>query len=252
MPASLHLTTESQFSWTGYTLILPSVGISHVGQMAVDMLLFNLKDTLKRVSDIYDEAILPLVGIDVDGTMCQCLEVYQSEDLKLVVLQQRAPFVKGRIPAFRSRLLQWVRECQFGKVVMLSGVSSHVRTDAELNAGSPFRFLCTNEELRVTCNDNFKWSEYSIKKTLEHKESLELPGSGILKSLYEDCKNEGIPFLAMLTFCNQGDATNEVYSLIQELQKLYPQIKPLKTSSGKWVQPPSWRLQQDCTRLMMF
>jgi len=42
--------------------------------MAVDMFLFNLKDKFSKFSGVYDNAILPVVGNDHSGKLCQSLE----------------------------------------------------------------------------------------------------------------------------------------------------------------------------------
>lgn len=246
---SLFFTNPQKPQWKDYELVIPAVSISNVGQMAVDMLLFNLGEKIKKVSDIYDDAVLPAVGRDPNGQICNNLEVFESEELKLVIIQQRAPFVKGRIPIFRQRLINWIKECEFGRVVMLSSVSSHVRTDKEINDGSQFRFLCVDEKLNSTFVNSYGWLEYSIKKPLEHKETLELPGSGMVKSFYEDCTTSEISFAALLVFCNQGDATIEIQSLLNHLRK---SLKALQANeSEKWKLPPSWKTSPMCNRELM-
>ena len=50
------------------------MSIGNVGQMAIDMLLFNLKDKFYKFSDVYDNAVLPVVGKDHSGNLCQSLE----------------------------------------------------------------------------------------------------------------------------------------------------------------------------------
>jgi len=240
-------TTDGR--WKGFHLILPSVGISNVGQLAVDMFLFNLGDKVKRISGIYDEALMPVTGVDHigscadgnNGPLLEPMEVFESAELKLVIIQQRAPFVKGRIPTFRERLSRWIDACGFERVVMLSGVSSHVKTDKDLTQKSPFRFLCNQDDLKHSMVTEHDWLEYSIKKTFQHKETLELPGSGIVKSMFEDSvasqdSTSSATFIAMLVFCNQGDAKAEINVLLSHLKDLYAD-KMLK----EFVQPPYWR-----------
>jgi len=241
-------TTDGQ--WKGFHLLLPSVGISNVGQLAVDMLIFNLGDKVKRISGIYDEALMPVTGIDhvrsstngKDGSLLEPMEVFESTELKLIIIQQRAPFVKGRIPAFRERLSQWIDACGFERVIMLSGVSSHVKTDMDLTQKSPFRFLCNRDDLKQSMVSEHGWLEYSIKKTFQHKETLELPGSGIVKSMFEDSiasqDSASTTFMALLVFCNQGDAKAEINVLLSHLQELYADMI---LKDKEFVQPPYWR-----------
>lgn len=245
----LFLTKKPTNNWNGFHLILPSVSISNVGQLAVDMLLHNLKDKVKKVSGIYDEALLPVAGNDHNGEIFESMEVFEAESLQLVIIQQRAPFVKGRIPSFRQRLLAWIERCQFKKVTILSSVSSHVKTDADLNESSPFRFLCNKDTIRKELVSKHQWIEYSVKKLLEHKESLELPGSGIAKSLYEDSESLNIPFLVCLVFCNHGDSRKELHVAMQHLQ----QYLNLEWTQGELLEPSHWKIQSTYdNELMIF
>ena len=54
----------------------PSVGISNVGQLAIDMLLFNIGDKVKKISGIYDEALMPVTGMGhhKGGTLIESME----------------------------------------------------------------------------------------------------------------------------------------------------------------------------------
>lgn len=101
----------------------PAVSIGNVGQLAIDVLVYNL--SLEKIGYLYDSSILPLVGNDAftkpgegagnlvtsgEGNNCRSsirkyvytnpfsyiilITVYMCDQKKLVVVQQRAPIAK--------------------------------------------------------------------------------------------------------------------------------------------------------------
>jgi len=220
------LTTQE---WTNYRFVMPTISVGQVGQLSVDLLLNNFRDRVRKIGTIYSDAVLPVAGTDRSGSgLCAALELHVCEDHRLVILQQRSPFVKGRIPAFRRKLLAWVKRVGFAETVVFGGVSSHIRKDAELE-GSVFRFLTTSNEIREKCSDEFKWREYVITKEKEGfagetidettAKMLAVPGSGILKSLYEDCTQGDVCFSAFLVFCNPGNTIHEAVQVVEHFRR---------------------------------
>jgi len=223
--------TLTEQEWSGYRFVMPTISVGQVGQLSVDLLLNNFKNQVRKVGTVYSDAVLPVTGVDRSGTgLCSALELHVCEDHKLVILQQRSPFVKGRIPSFRRKLLAWLKRSGFVETFVLAGVSSHIRKDAELE-GSLFRFLTSNNKAREKFLNEFKWREYVITKQVESltggvsvpdeaaAKTLALPGSGILKSLYEDCIQEDICFSAFLIFCNPGNNIHQAVQLVEHFRE---------------------------------
>jgi len=223
--------TLTEQEWSGYRFVMPTISVGQVGQLSVDLLLNNFKNQVRKVGTVYSDAVLPVTGVDRSGTgLCSALELHVCEDHKLVILQQRSPFVKGRIPSFRRKLLAWLKRAGFVETFVLAGVSSHIRKDAELE-GSLFRFLTSNNEAREKFLNEFQWREYVITKQVESltggvnvqdeavAKTLALPGSGILKSIYEDCIQEDICFSAFLIFCNPGNNIHQAVQLVEHFRQ---------------------------------
>ena len=63
MSLKLKYTSESysdQSKFPAFTLILPSVSVGNVGQLALDVFLSSVQP--EKVADVWDEALLPVVG----------------------------------------------------------------------------------------------------------------------------------------------------------------------------------------------
>jgi len=238
------ITPESVTSqnFNGYQFIMPAISVGQVGQLAVDLLLSNLGDKVSQIGSIYSDAILPVIGQqEKDIGLCMGLELYKSETYKLVILHQRAPFIKGRIPSFRTKLISWIKSACFNKVFLFTGVSSHIRKDAEL-VGSLFRFLTTDEELKKKFTSEYNWREYVIKKSDDSNE-FQIPGSGILNSMYEDCSKEKISFSSFIMFCNPGNTIREAMQLVEHVMK-FMDISVSDCKRGLKM-PQSWNLPGD-------
>ncbi|KAI1317269.1 Proteasome assembly chaperone 2 [Mortierella claussenii] len=149
----------------GTTLILPSVSIGNVPQLATDLLLATLD--LDRVGCIEDENVIPVLGPadqvhrpslqtassssssvsqqhstgskqGSQGTgLSMAVEVFQSKDKHWTIIQQRSPTVHHRSHHYTDNLVQFIKESQFEKVVLLASADGARRIDIQLRAGSP-------------------------------------------------------------------------------------------------------------------
>ncbi|KAG0000742.1 Proteasome assembly chaperone 2 [Entomortierella chlamydospora] len=139
----------------GTTLILPSVSIGNVPQLATDLLLTTLK--LDRVGCIEDENVIPVLG-PADrphdataspqsssslstGGLSLAVEVFQSKDGKWTIIQQRSPTVRHRSHHYADNLLQFIRESEFDQVVLLASADGARRIDTQLRSGTPVRYI---------------------------------------------------------------------------------------------------------------
>merc|ERR1712080_78061 len=227
--------------WYDYQFIMPTVSVGQVGQLAIDLLLSNMGDKVRKIGVIYSDAILPVIGREQVGKhLCMGLELYESKEHKAVILQQRAPFVKGRASSFRSTLITWIKHAVFTDILVFAGVSSHIRKDAELE-GSLFRFLSSNKDLKQKLTGEYNWREYVIMKS-DNSNDILVPGSGMLKTLYEDSSKEGINFCGFLMFCNPGNTIHEAVQLVEHMQKF---MGTFDDNRKEKKLPSSWNLPGD-------
>ncbi|KAL5021422.1 hypothetical protein ScPMuIL_000577 [Solemya velum] len=254
---------KSPSDWQQYTLVLPAVSVGNVGQLAVDLLISTLE--LKKTGFIYHESILPLVGNDpfvntvpTSCTLVTSCEVYEDRDKKLVVIQQRAPLIKGKKSFFVSWLAAWIKEQKFKQVVIVTSSYSHERLDTQLS-GSQFRYLASRQAELVEGDkfEKLKWQKLEKRDGLAATAPSEnddtnvgatvyIPGGGIAKALYKECYSD-VAMIVMLTFCSEGDNAQDAINIMNHLNEwlhlVEPKVSKLKQSvSIPWKLPVSWKL----------
>ncbi|XP_033755057.1 proteasome assembly chaperone 2-like isoform X2 [Pecten maximus] len=247
-----------------------AVSVGNVGQLAVDLLISTL--WMERVGHIHHESILPLVGNDpfahedfLDCKLVTSCDVYESIEHKVVVIQQRAPFVRGKMGMFRQWLKEWIISKSFTKLVILTSSRSEERLDVQLQ-GDQLRYLASKSMDESTIGQRFQspplnWLDLErrhtfpaptpdeLQKGLKQADYIYIPGGGIAKSLMEECGKD-MPVLVLLLFCSEGDNAQDAIFLVTRLNQWLDLVdmKPKKTEKGDiikplpgWKSPSSWR-----------
>jgi len=263
---SFFFPVEAQPSWEGYTFVVPAVSVGNVGQLAADLVISTLQ--MNKAGIIYDDSITPVVGNDPYGgcfssrvsklhlatengvsspspsTLMTSCELYESPPHRLVVLQLRSPLIRGRHASFRKKLIDFIKEKRFGRVLLLGSTHAHERIDAQLH-GDQFRFVATSS---FSTKSNFgdalsklSWTELEKRENREENCVKDvnpyLPGGGISKQLILACERESIPALALIVFCSEGDNVPESFLLVNRLNDLANIVEGQKPN---WSIPGSW------------
>lgn len=252
-------------SWDGYTFVLPSVSVGNVGQLTADLIISTLQ--MKKAGIIYDESITPVVGND---PFCGCFsssvgtlhlesvergqssapflmtscELYESSAHRLVVMQLRAPLIRGRKAAFRKKLVDFIKEKQFHQVLLLCSSHAHERLDSQLR-GDQFRIVTTTSfSAKSECQASvsaLNWIELEKRPHREPEKTVDpyLPGGGIAKQFFLLCDRENIPLAVLMVFCSEGDNVPEAFLLANRLNDL-TQIVGIEEKRSNWRIPGSW------------
>lgn len=260
---------KRNFSYNDYILIYPAVSVGNVAQLMADLLISTL--TMHRVGYIQHPSIIPLVGGDPfahpEATNCKivtCCEVYESQEHKVVIIQQRSPFVQGKRGLFRKWLVQWIKENQFRRVVIATSSSAEERLDTQLK-GPQFRFVASpqvEEQFGDMFRSFYQWEELEKRQSFpapsmleankDHGGQLYIPGGGIAKGLFEDLCDD-VPVAICLMFCAEGDNVTEAVELANRLNRWLGLILFHSRSIGaadeeavvkytQWKIPVSWKL----------
>ncbi|CAH1779728.1 unnamed protein product [Owenia fusiformis] len=244
-----------------YTLVVPCVSVGNVGQLAVDLIISTL--CMKKIGYMDDESILPLVGNDpfasgTTGNLCNLsvsCEVYMSVVHKVVAIQQRAPFVKGKAGAFRERLVRWIKDRGLNRVVIATSSHAYMMMDMQIQGGTLLRYLISpqlyekgGESILKTLN----WQEMEKQPVdpqgvmgntdKETQMEIKIPGGGIGLKLYNDCCKEKIPTLLCSKFCSEGDNVADGIDVATYINSWFQWVTKKKKES-LWRQPSSWKLQ---------
>ncbi|KAG0331835.1 hypothetical protein BG004_001485 [Podila humilis] len=152
----------------GTTLILPSVSIGNVPQLATDLFLAAL--SLDRVGSIEDENVVPVLGpadspLDITKSLSStqthstaglslAVEVFQSKDGKWTLIQQRSPTIAHRSGHYVENLVKFIQDSQFDQVVLLTSADGARRTDQQLRSGHPVRFVGSTSSSSSSSSSN--------------------------------------------------------------------------------------------------
>jgi len=229
---------------SGFTLLLPSVSVGNVGQLAIDVVLATLKPTL--VTQILHPSLIPCVGADPlnvgSPILTTAMQLYIHPESKLVVFQIRSGLLPGKGGAFLTDLLEWAKEVKITRLVCLTSSHAHERSDVQLR-GSPLRFLASpslakeapvpESFIRLETKERFPGlcSE-------EQPEALFIPGGGLAKRFLLGCEEKEMQGLVLLKFCAEGDNTQDAIQVADYLQQ-YTAWRP--STCSNYLVPPSWQ-----------
>lgn len=68
---------------------------------------------------------------------------------------------------------------------------------------------------------------------------LYLPGGGITLHMYEECHENGIPFLSLIMFASEGDNTPEALTMFESANELFS-FTTSKNKSRDIIIPLTW------------
>ncbi|XP_063041057.1 proteasome assembly chaperone 2 [Engraulis encrasicolus] len=245
-------TGETPPPFKGYTLILPAVSVGNVGQLATDLIISTLQ--LAKVGHFHTDALIPMVGNNPYATSSENAkelstnaEVYCSKELKLAVLQIRAPILQAKTKEFRKTIVSWIKSSGFSRTVLLSSSHAYQRDDQQMQ-GTSLRFLLS-PKLEQEASQRIKeleWREMEKVSAFpgisDSEKKLYIPGGGITRALYNDCCNEDIPMAVLLTFCSEGDNIPDAFALANYLNDWLHLLSTPADRSPQWNVPASWKL----------
>ena len=113
---------------SGDTLLLPSIAIGNVGQLAIDLLINTAMcngERIQKIGVLKSRFVLPMIGIDPldlhgeHNSLCTSAEVFRMDRSKLTILQIRSPIEEGCMQAFAQDLISWTKDAGFQKLVLL-------------------------------------------------------------------------------------------------------------------------------------
>ncbi|KAJ1652963.1 Proteasome assembly chaperone 2 [Dispira simplex] len=161
------------------------------GTYDVDLLISTLR--LQRVGILNDPTVIPVMGPPAFGhskdTLSLSLEVYQSPDHHITVLQQRAPSLPKQQRTFVANLTKFIQVHQFSHTVVLASVDASLRNDQQLARGpllllptemSPLPFVTQATELGIEVLEKELTKQYPRKLT-RSPEGGQPSGNAVLK-----------------------------------------------------------------------
>jgi proteasome assembly chaperone 2 len=221
---------------SGYTLIIPSVAVGNVGQLACDLLISSL-DMIK-IASVYSAAFIPVLGYDPydlnSSQLSSCCEIYKSTSRNLIVLQLRAPLVFKYARTFLEDVVLKFKERNIKDIVILTSSFAHEKKHI---TSSPFRYIANESCLHKSKVQKLTWMEHESLDT-----GLKIFGGGFASLLYAITSQQSLPCLILYKYCSEGNNIPDAYEMVHYLAKLIPIFSENKDLVSQLVQPASWKL----------
>ena len=199
----------------GWTLVVSSVSVGNVGQLAMDVILATLHGSglLSLVSQVSHPMVIPMAGSDPivrDSTqLSTAMQLYTCSQSKLALLQLRSGLMPGSSGQWCADLVSWAHGAGVTRLVTLTSSLAHERQECQLT-GSPFRYLATGS---VSVPQGFIRLE--PRQTVHglpvdnSQQELYLPGSGIALDLYHLLSKDNMELIILSKFTEEGDNTRD-------------------------------------------
>jgi proteasome assembly chaperone 2 len=230
---------KNNFNFNQYTLLLPSLSIGNVGQLSMDLLIYNCSFT--KIGYLDSEFIIPLVGNDAysdegKGILSTSLEIFMNEEMKLIIIQQRSPIIKRKQSEYFENLIEWIQKQNFERIILINS-SDKTLFPHNLQELFIFRYFYyssnENNDLLISfIKEKLKWKEMEI----ENIEKILKNGTSSY-FLYEECKKKNINLVILTLFCFEG---NNIPEAIFMSNCLYELLFYKKENKIHWKYPSSW------------
>ncbi|EGV64894.1 hypothetical protein PSN45_005247 [Yamadazyma tenuis] len=219
----------------GTTLVVPSVSIGNVPQLATDLLIHNL--AFERIAHLKDTYLYPFAspvdyatGTSIDGAttgagISTALEVFYSAKFNLTLLQQRSPIITTFTDKFIKEIITpFVNDNEFAGVLMLDSGDSGLRESIVQGTVETY----TNEDLLSKSIESLKLND-SIKSLRD----VEYVNSKYIKNLSGSLGTDWLNVLVIYVY--EGENFMEANILAQKV------VDKLEIKVEEWVKPVSWK-----------
>ncbi|GAX72713.1 hypothetical protein CEUSTIGMA_g169.t1 [Chlamydomonas eustigma] len=213
-------------------IILPAVATGNVGELAVEILLASLP--VRLAAYIENENVLPCVGNDPvsisnPGALSTVLELFEvmpgtsskpESDVKVYLLQQRAPAMQGRQAAYAQSIVAWAQSHRVGRLVVLSGLDASLCKDKQL-LGPTARYYSISDTKEAAAAQSLGIEALEAEYLQEEREL-----HGLLPPwpLLAAAASHTLPALMLACFASEGDNIPQAMQLATYTRDLMPTL----------------------------
>eukprot|EP01084_Bolivina_argentea_P253097 425037_1 len=235
------------------TLVMPSVGVGNIGQIAMDILLTTLlaQQRIVKIGYINDRNVVCGVGNNgiipkpkrkrkktIEGRITAAVEVYWYKECNVVFIQQRCSVRMGGRGEFVDGLMQFINKYQFDKVVLLTSEYITKRNDFETKNGVKMVYY-HSDKFDVNVMKTLKWIPSKVQADGDSKEEeFNVIGHGITRKLYKECVECEQSVVVVCQYSEDGDNTKESEMYLQNVVRL---IDTLGQSQDKLSDIKKWK-----------
>ncbi|CAG7846171.1 Proteasome assembly chaperone 2 {ECO:0000256/PIRNR:PIRNR010044} [Serendipita indica DSM 11827] len=244
---SRRLTTLPDF--TTKTLILPSISKGNVPQLACDLLIASLG--LQHVGSLDPKYLVPVVGGRERGErgISTPLELFSSNDSPVAIVQQRSPVLKAYKEEFVKELVDWIQKFSFKSVVVLAGMDTTNRSDAQMQSPSYYLIPPSTSSLPDQLSERLSilpaYEAPPVPLYLQKPDSNSaqpkedggvpvIPGGGLARRILSSLSTANIPTLAILQFVMEGDNRGDAGMMVAVLNRVLDLDLQAIKEPGSW------------------
>lgn len=235
MAQTNHWKILSECDLSGYTLIIPSVAIGNVSQLACDLVISSL--FMKRIALVYSPALIPVAGCDPykleSNSIVGSCEVYVCENRKIVILLLRAPLVHKYSHQFLTEVVDKFQGDNIKDVIILTSAFAHEKRHIMT---SPFRYVINDLCPYKNKLKALEWVEHEPKE-----EPVRIIGGGFASFLYDIMNQKSMPCLTIYKYSSEGDNIPDAYEMVHYLNSVVTLFDE-PNFCNKLIQPASWKL----------
>ena len=240
--------TQDNVDLSTTTLVLPSISIGNIGQLAMDLVLENDTTGTRRIGHLYHPDVLPMAGPSTDPqhALNLSMEVYMSLDGQFTYIQQRAPCASGRASAVYRDLMLWVRNIHVHSLIVLCGADATARIDEEITDMQDVRYVTLWPETFSGIVSTIKplakrdVPDYQRLKLSGGAEKVwDIQGGGYLarRAVRSWLDDETVNVCVVLAYGVEGDNIPESMYLAAAFLRAYGRM-----GTGRMKIPASWSL----------
>lgn len=224
-------------------LIIPSVSVGNIGQLAVDLLISSLQ--LEKVGVIWNPAIIPVVGPDpynihAEDLIATGCELYAAPGRPFLVIQLRSGLDPKLAKKFLTELTDLINVKQLKQVILLTSCFDFEKHTIK---SSDFRYLANEEnDPGFSKIKTLGWEP--LRKSLnaagvETGDDYHINGGGFALKLYQELSEKKVNSLLIMKYCSEGDNVPDSLDLVKLMDDYLQLFDNLSTQI---VFPPSWDL----------
>ncbi|RLN06346.1 hypothetical protein BBI17_008069 [Phytophthora kernoviae] len=240
----------------------PAVSNANLGQLTLDLLINSLLQNgeaftkLTRMGHLLSEAAPPIAGgaafaLQQPSDLCLNLEVYQSVEKKLTIIQQRAPALP---------LVEWAVNSKVAVLGVVAGCDDMLRHDPNMMS-RPIRTIYSADatQLDGAFFDRFtglttgagEQNEATVTPSSSADQWVSIRGAGLAPLLHAQCDEHKLPFIAWVMPCAEGNNVPDAVAMTTQLLKSLRLVPTMPDSSVTstpnpgapmipFAFPPSW------------
>lgn len=223
-------------SLSGYTVLLPSLGVGNVGQLVVDLLVSALE--MEKVAIAWHPAIVPIIGpnafdSDSDNPTTSC-ELFVCRTSKLAVVQLRAPIVPAMMGEFFAQMMAHFSQDHVERLLVMTSSYAY---EKHLVESSPFEYLANDsyQSSHAYFVDELGWTPFSGGDTIF--------GGGFAKRALDAANEHRIPAVVFLKYVSEGDNSMDAPEVCNRLDGFLRGALPKNDNGSIRLKcPVSWKL----------